>query len=642
MGCVQNAQFARLINNKSSFKKKQENDYEEYPQERKEKQYQTNDRSQNGQGKEQYTDNYKQKYHDKPRQYNQDRPQRPNYKEQSFLNKNKQPYKQNQGNNDNNSSYEMPEWKKKIQEKYYQNYNQAMGNSSFVGLNAKGSTLEANLSQELQQYNAVKNFEIDLKEVSMYDYLKLMGNQKLSDSTFQMGRILIGFIQRLYKNEGVDDEVDDVFRIEHKKIRLNITKILTSRPEFMQNLEKLENKILQLPHNQISTLLTIYVKGGIVKSEQEIKQVFKQFKLSLIEEKNEQNALFSIVIAMRLVSKLVIHKENQSKQSSSSHQLLIDFIQFCKKYFEIKYDKIRLGYCAQILKSLAIEQKDLDSQQVLELTEKIILTKQEEIPQIVNNDIFNLIDVVCNLNKLRIANLPEKSQQVIKILLNEINVRLQNIEESNLQFYELANILKALTNKKGDTMSLEQIPELVDLLRFCSIILIRHQDSIKPTDFVQIMHSLSRLNYQYEFNKLEPMILKLAQNREKSNLSLNPCFRLGIACIENWQQLSPKTVNLTIEMAFNKFQEEFNKGVSKAEQAKDEATPIYIKSQRPQDQIDEAYGPTDILKKLTVIIKTAQNKEFMMDLELLKKMKQFRQQGNLQLGNDYQGYNKPK
>ena len=114
--------------------------------------------------------------------------------------------------------------------------------------------------------------------------------------------ILISFCKKLYKNEGIHLEEDDIFRTIHTDVRHKVKSILNHMPEVRGALSKIFPALHDLTHDKICSFYTFIVKGGIDIGENELKQIARAFKKSLIQlySNSPRDLLVSVGIFLRL------------------------------------------------------------------------------------------------------------------------------------------------------------------------------------------------------------------------------------------------------------------------------------------------------------------------------------------------------
>ena len=63
-----------------------------------------------------------------------------------------------------------------------------------------------------QEYIEVKKIINDGEDISLLEYLQYLKNPKVQESLSVSIALLCHFMKKLYKNEGISDDQDDVFR----------------------------------------------------------------------------------------------------------------------------------------------------------------------------------------------------------------------------------------------------------------------------------------------------------------------------------------------------------------------------------------------------------------------------------------------
>lgn len=73
--------------------------------------------------------------------------------------------------------------------------------------------------------------KLDQDEISLYDYTLYLKNKLVLESPSLTTMLLNSFCKKLYRNEGFNDEEDDLFRPIYIQTREKVRGILISRTE---------------------------------------------------------------------------------------------------------------------------------------------------------------------------------------------------------------------------------------------------------------------------------------------------------------------------------------------------------------------------------------------------------------------------
>ena len=87
----------------------------------------------------------------------------------------------------------------------------------------------------------------------------------------------------MYRNEGVNEEADDVFRLQHKPQRMKIIKSIRNRPEVEEAISKLIHKHIDTLHfDKIGSILSFISKSAYPLPDEDFRKMFKAVKRSLV------------------------------------------------------------------------------------------------------------------------------------------------------------------------------------------------------------------------------------------------------------------------------------------------------------------------------------------------------------------------
>ncbi|CDW71502.1 UNKNOWN [Stylonychia lemnae] len=444
----------------------------------------------------------------------------------------------------------------------------------------------------------------DFQQFTTLDFLNSIKNKSVLESDNLLSKIMIAFIKKLYQNEGIDIDNDDIFRPRYKEQREKIKRVFTGRSEIKIAIQTLSESIQQVPVNVLASIITIYSKGNIEVSAQMMKSIIKRVKILLLDDSSSQN-IMSFVVLFRMLFKLSVHGNKEEVR-----QILLDSMEFFFQFLQMNHQNMNMEQIAQSARALTLENQN--SQIYKQPILSIIQDKLVEVPKMSNILMYDLIETLMQVNQTELSSLDQKSLVCFQTLFKEV---IERLKAGDFKLHHCDLFIKQLTNKKL-ILQKEAFYNQDLFFKLIFIVFIQKANEMDFSNFMLYIKAMERYNIEVSSDVAALINLRLEQLTDKMlQLQLDKDGTSRFDLYRFFQSVSKltKSNHITTKL-YSKFLQNYLS---------------LLKSQFLNESKEDI--KLNILKTVTLILTQTKALEIKVDAEILSDYKSFRRQGNLEL-----------
>lgn len=109
-------------------------------------------------------------------------------------------------------------------------------------------------------------------------------------------------MKKLYRDQGVNEDNDDVFRMVHSQTRKTVSEVMKSRAEIRTAVNILLEKMDALAFDKITILFSFITKSNYPISDTDLKKFSKAFKMGILKNEHK-DAITICAIFLKSMSK---------------------------------------------------------------------------------------------------------------------------------------------------------------------------------------------------------------------------------------------------------------------------------------------------------------------------------------------------